>query len=643
MSANYTPTQTPISDLRPFRMWCQKVLPAIYDESLSYYEVLCKVVKYLNDTVSNVEILDTNVSRLYDAYILLQDFVNSYFDQNFPELVSAKLDEMAEDGTLTALISVYIDPMFASKSAEIDSAIEEQNRTIDEAIEEQNDTIDDLEARMSAFIANHSGLTGETILADLSASADRWYAKNSTVQLEDVDTYQYIDFYLYHKGYTHVQRFPVTEVLSQNGVFISHVINETTDFPSGDMVLNTFVTVLNVVHKPSIGADVYSLDTSSMSNTRWAYTAQSSELSDWAGWGDNDAGSQTYIYKVVGVKEVADAEVVDIRVGADGTIYPTAGDAVRAQISDLKSQIEQSSGLTADVKTALMDVVNHIGAWTDGNAQTYIGALQSALYPPANLTSISAVFTQGSAVIYDTDSIETLRQYLVVTAHYSDNTSETVTTYTLSGTLTEGTSTITVAYGGKTTTFNVTVSVISWTVEWDYEDGLPENNGFTKSTNTGATTSMQNDGLLMATTSSSASATYVLTSESTYTPCTETVLEAVINLQELASLSANSSSYLKGCAFLVYNGASATNVSITSLGLSHYYNGAWHVTDAQISLNTDYTIRIETGYGTTKLYLDGVLVSEGTISTATTITATKIYQHQGGSTIHKSWKIRYEQ
>lgn len=70
---------------------------------------------------------------------------------------------------------------------------------------------------------------------------------------------------------------------------------------------------------------------------------------------------------------------------------------------------------------------------------------------------ITAVFTQGSAAIYDTDSLDTLKQYLVVTANYSDSTTATVTDYTLSGTLTEGTSTITVSYSGKTDSFTVTV------------------------------------------------------------------------------------------------------------------------------------------------------------------------------------------
>jgi hypothetical protein len=31
-------------ELKPFRFWCQKALPLVYDDSLSYYELLCKVV-----------------------------------------------------------------------------------------------------------------------------------------------------------------------------------------------------------------------------------------------------------------------------------------------------------------------------------------------------------------------------------------------------------------------------------------------------------------------------------------------------------------------------------------------------------------------------------------------------------------------
>lgn len=114
------------------------------------------------------------------------------------------------------------------------------------------------------------------------------------------------------------------------------------------------------------------------------------------------------------------------------------------------------SGLTEDLKQALLNCFSHV-AWTDEHGQDYYDALEAAFYPPADLVSISAVYTQ-SGTVYNTDSLDSLRDDLVVTALYVDTTTETVTNYTLSGTLTEGTSTITVSYGGKNTTFDVTVT-----------------------------------------------------------------------------------------------------------------------------------------------------------------------------------------
>lgn len=114
-------------------------------------------------------------------------------------------------------------------------------------------------------------------------------------------------------------------------------------------------------------------------------------------------------------------------------------------------------GMSEEFKQALLNCFANV-AWINDDGQTYYDALYDAMYPPVDVLSISAVFTQGEAVIYETDSLDTLRQYLVVTATTTDSTTQTVTDYTLSGTLTEGTSTITVLYNGKTDTFAVTVT-----------------------------------------------------------------------------------------------------------------------------------------------------------------------------------------
>lgn len=86
------------SDLKPFEFWCQKVLPLVYDDSLSYYELLCKVIDYLNKTM-------TDVSYLHDEFVKLKNFVDNYFKNlDVQQEINKKLDEMAKDGTLTAIL-----------------------------------------------------------------------------------------------------------------------------------------------------------------------------------------------------------------------------------------------------------------------------------------------------------------------------------------------------------------------------------------------------------------------------------------------------------------------------------------------------------------------------------------------------------
>lgn len=123
---------------------------------------------------------------------------------------------------------------------------------------------------------------------------------------------------------------------------------------------------------------------------------------------------------------------------------------------EFESTVAVAGGLTEEVKQALLDLFQHL-AYTDANGQDYYDALYNAFYPPRELANIVAVYTQTGTVYPDTP-LDDLKTDLVVTARYTDGTTEEVTDYTLSGTLTAGRSTVTVSYGGKTTTFSVTVT-----------------------------------------------------------------------------------------------------------------------------------------------------------------------------------------
>ena len=127
-----------------------------------------------------------------------------------------------------------------------------------------------------------------------------------------------------------------------------------------------------------------------------------------------------------------------------------AGGTVSWQSSNTSVATVSSSGLVTSAGYGTATITASSG---DVSATCSVSVIQ------ATLVSITAVYTQ-SGTVYDNASLDDLKTDLVVTAYYDNSTTATVPSadYTLSGTLAEGTSTITVTYGGKTDTFTVTVT-----------------------------------------------------------------------------------------------------------------------------------------------------------------------------------------
>lgn len=168
--ADFDPTMGDYHDLRPFRFWCQKVLPLVYDDSLSYYEILNKVVDYLNKTMEDVGVLHDDVDALHTAYQQLQNYVNDYFSTlNVQQEINNKLDIMAADGTLDALLLPY----FNAYKTEINNIVANQNTHIDEELNTQNQHITVLESRMDSFAHLAEGsTTGDAELMDIRVAGN---------------------------------------------------------------------------------------------------------------------------------------------------------------------------------------------------------------------------------------------------------------------------------------------------------------------------------------------------------------------------------------------------------------------------------------------------------------------------------------
>ena len=96
--------------LSPFVLYCQKVIPLAFDESMSYYECLCALYSYLKDTV--VPAVNNNADALKEVQekmIELKEYVDTYFDNlDIQTEINNKLDQMADDGELASVIAQYL-------------------------------------------------------------------------------------------------------------------------------------------------------------------------------------------------------------------------------------------------------------------------------------------------------------------------------------------------------------------------------------------------------------------------------------------------------------------------------------------------------------------------------------------------------
>lgn len=76
------------------KFWCYKVLPLVYDDSLSYYELLCKVVSKLNELIEKYASFDDVVAEIQSAIDALQKQIDEFDTTYIEKLIKDKLANM---------------------------------------------------------------------------------------------------------------------------------------------------------------------------------------------------------------------------------------------------------------------------------------------------------------------------------------------------------------------------------------------------------------------------------------------------------------------------------------------------------------------------------------------------------------------
>lgn len=264
--------------------------------------------------------------------------------------------------------------------------------------------------------------------------------------------------------------------------------------------------------------------------------------------------------------------------------------------------LPQGQGVSDDLKAALLQLAQKV-AYIGDQGKTCYDDLYDALYPEKTLLSITANFQQGQAVVYNTDSLDSLKQYLTVTAIYDDASTETVpsSAYTLSGTLTTGTSVITVTYEGKTDAFNVTVTAAPMS--------FPVTNNLTGCTTSNSASNVADGSTYNA----------VITASSDYTLVGATVSITMGGQDITTSAYSGGIITINNVAGALVIAVSAVAVVLNSISAVYTQSGTVYDTDTLDSLKDDLVVTAHYSDSSTQTVPAADYTLSGTLTAGTSI------------------------
>lgn len=150
--------------------------PAFYDlESGTVLQQTARMYNKVNEVVQLVDHQNEVIDDYIDKFNQLHDYVDDYFDNlDVQAEINNKLDEMSEDGSLTALIKAYVDPIEEAFENEMDEKLDDYKQDVNNHIATMNTKIDNITSGTPIPVSSTSGMVDTTRIY-LNTTDGYWY------------------------------------------------------------------------------------------------------------------------------------------------------------------------------------------------------------------------------------------------------------------------------------------------------------------------------------------------------------------------------------------------------------------------------------------------------------------------------------
>ena len=168
------------NNLTPFKWYIIENFPFLEDsiDGPTNYTLLSKLGDEINKNRDAINSIGMNAEELTNAFNSLKNYVDNYFDNlDVQSEVNQKLDIMATNGTLEALIGAYIQPRINEQNELINERLSSQDNTLNN----QNVKINQIENKVdsvssgSPLVATSTGEMTDTTRVYVNTTDGKWY------------------------------------------------------------------------------------------------------------------------------------------------------------------------------------------------------------------------------------------------------------------------------------------------------------------------------------------------------------------------------------------------------------------------------------------------------------------------------------